>query len=58
MAYYQELTPATRDQVDKILADPDRHNGDMETIDDWINRHNYDLSNRDWIRQATYDWDD
>ena len=68
MAYYEALTGAMRNHINQILRDKVRedaaHKRNVkdsnrawnayvdEVIDDWVNRHNSDLSNADWGKQA------
>ena len=68
MAYYNELTEDLQADIWVILSKKVRNSKEhrenakdanmkledyiFETVDDWINTHNFDLSNSKWLEQA------
>jgi len=65
MAYYKELPGKIQDEIYDILHEKaeklydDSEHGDKYTfindiIDNWLNIHNRDLSNRDWLEQTDH----
>jgi hypothetical protein len=68
MAYYKELPEDVKQDIWNILTEKVKNdaehkenaqNANMniedythETVDNWVNCHNFDLSNRDWLKQT------
>jgi hypothetical protein len=59
MAYFEELNSDTQERVVSIISErvyatypEETKRWKQETIDDWLNCHNWDMSNGEWVKEA------